>query len=229
MKRARVWMLALCAGLLALALPLAVAAAPAEVALPQADGPDDGPSGEQPTDEEPLAGCNPAALRLATTMGVDCAVLEAYLLQGIGLGQIAQAYALSQAFPGLTWEALLARHTGVEALGWGELKKAYWLGGLVGADPETLLSAHLAGAGWGELLQPYRLEQGKPLWAAGGPPPWANGHGKPADEVSEGETSPDAVGGGRSETEQGSGGLSNGNGNGRQNGGGNGNGRGPKK
>ncbi len=212
---ARRLVLAVCVALLIIALVLTAAVAPTKVAMAQDDGPTD-----DPVEPAPDAVCNPAAVRLAALMGVDCAVTGAYIAQGVGLGEIAQAYALSQAFPALTWAALLARHSGPEGLGWGSIKKAYWLGELVGADPEALLSAHLAGAGWGELLQPYRTGPGKPDWAAGGAPPWAKGKATSDDSELVSPVAPDATG---SAVGNGNGhGNALGNGNGALHGGGNG-------
>ena len=137
---------------------------------------------------------------------------------------------LSQLFseqnPLLTWQSLVERHT-TEGLGWGELKKAYWLaemlGPEVGALPEDLLALHQAGTGWGEMLKQYRTSQGKPPWASQGPPPWAKGKGQSDEEipVGEGIVVEGQNGGGHGN------GNHNGNGNGNRNG--NGNGHGPKK
>lgn len=184
MRAKRGLLIGLCAVLLIIALPLVAGAAPLPIVLVQDDGPEDEPAGDQAVLE-----CTPAAQRLADEMGVDCSVILAYQAQGVGLGVIAQAFALSQAFPALSWEDLLARHTSDEALGWGNIKKAYWLAELLGADAEELLAAHSAGTGWGETLQAYRTEPGKPPWAVQGPPPWSNGRGPVGDNDAEGDAS----------------------------------------
>jgi hypothetical protein len=130
--------------------------------------------------------CNPAALRLAQGMGVDCSVLMDYQARGVGLGVIRQAYALSQSFDGPSWQALVDMHVSGEGPGWGEMKKAYRLANQLGVDPQALLEQRAQGLGWGEILQEHREGPGKPPWAGGpklekvgpGRPPWA-GAGPP--------------------------------------------------
>jgi hypothetical protein len=146
----------------------------------------------------------------AGTVDEICDMIVEYMTQGVGIGVISKAYGLSQVFPELDWQDLVARHTSEEGLGWGRVKKAYWLAEILGTDGESLLSQHESGMGWGEILkeqgeepgETLRQNRGKPPWATQGPPPWAHGNRPPKDHDN---------------------GDANSNGNGN-----NGNGRGPK-
>lgn len=188
----KVWWVVVLIVLLLILLPPSVLASSLPQPASQDDEPDDG-GGREP---QPL--CNPAAARLASWIGVECAVLETYIAQGVGLGEIARAFMLSRAFPELTWEEFLEWRMGggeQEGVGWGEIQKAYWLGRMLGADPQELLTAHLSGQGWGEILQQYRQGPGKPSWAQQGPPPWAHGRGKPTGESNEDANNTEESGG----------------------------------
>ena len=121
---------------------------------------------------------HPIALMLSQWMEVPCDELVALHDQGVGFGVMMRAYFLSTVFPELEWEDLVQRHLSEEGLGWGQIMKAHLLAQVLGADPESLLAEHAAGKGWGEILQEYREEPGKPPWAGQGKPPWA-GRGKP--------------------------------------------------
>jgi hypothetical protein len=82
-------------------------------------------------------------------------VLKDYQASGVGFGVIKKAYSLSQIFPDLDWEGLVDRHKSEEGLGWGQIKKACHLAGLLNLDAEGLLEERAQGKGWGEILQEH--------------------------------------------------------------------------
>ena len=122
------------------------------------------------------------AMALVEQLGFDCEGLEA---QGVGLGEIAKAWRLSQNLPGYDgdWEALLQRKQ--DGFGWGEIRKAQSLddAGILSFD--EALDSFQSGLGWGDIKAELGLD-GPPPWAGGGknkegkggPPPWANGRGR---------------------------------------------------
>jgi hypothetical protein len=140
--------------------------------------------------------CNPAVQTLADQMGVDCQVLLDLQQQGLGLGEIMKAWALSQSLPGFsgTWQDLLRQKEA--GTGWGQLKMAYQLAdGNISA--EALLALKNSGVGWGQIKQAQALaatglisfDEVLQLIQSGlgwgdirdqlglppGPPPWAGG------------------------------------------------------
>lgn len=128
--------------------------------------------------DNPKPACNPRAARLAEWMGVDCLVLVDYQAQGVSLGLIWQAYAMSQVKDGPDWTTLLAHYTDEARLGWGVIRQAYRIAMLMGVGATALLEQRGEGMGWGEILQLERQGPGKPPWA-GGPKEDKEKHEKP--------------------------------------------------
>lgn len=130
-------------------------------------------------DPQPVQDCeHPIATWLANEMEVECDVLAELHAEGVGYGQIMQAWYLSQMLPGLedtedAWLELLAMRQGdpedeEDDMGWGEISHAYNLvGALAEALPEGTDEAGLLDTllqyregdeyGWGELSHAVSL------------------------------------------------------------------------
>ena len=152
--------------------------------------------------EEILTHCNPVALRLAETVGVECDKLLELLAKGHGLGQVMQAVYLVESTGDLTDVEALLLQKEEEGIGWGQLKMARRMAGEDG-DAGLMLELKQAGMGWGQIKKIQDLvdsemgyEEAIGLlkldseWKGEGPPPWAasgkdkvkngNGNGPPA-------------------------------------------------
>jgi len=143
-------------------------------------------------DEEPLAHCNPVALRLSETMEVDCEQLLKLLANGHGLGQVMQAVYLvegagnlAESASNLAYVEDLLQQKKEQNIGWGQLKMARRLAGEDGKVEELLRLKRDEGLSWGQIKKFEDLvdymgyeEAIKWLktdseWEGEGPPPWA--------------------------------------------------------
>lgn len=149
--------------------------------------------------DTPGVGCNPAVQYLANEMGVECAVLLDQMANGIGLGELAHAWYLSQNLPDFAgdWQSLLQSKLSGE--GWGQITRAYQLAASIGLPVEEVLALRDEGLGWGQLMQAsaltlnldVSLQEVVAMMQSGmnwrdiadqfglppGPPPWAGGRG----------------------------------------------------